>query len=188
MGFIGDVGDVLKSIVKYGSGNDLVGSMARNNNVTDTLVDVSKTLQQREAIKRFNRAGITAANDLSAGARTIAKGSKVSANNYAELDALMKDAGVLGALKSDVRSGIEMGMGSAMNEAELAAYLGRKNGSIGYFNTAKGYFLDEEFGKTRRQVVAGGAVAGGIGIRYLQGGNLTTTAQGERDIAGIPFI
>lgn len=67
-------------------------------------------------------------------------------------------------------------------------YLGKEDGSIGMWNMASGYFLDAENGHARR--VAGAAAVGGAGIamRYLSGGNLTTTAQGERNIAGIPFI
>lgn len=51
----------------------------------------------------------------------------------------------------------------------------------------QGYFTDPEKGKARRGVAelyAGTAIA----TRYLSGGDLTHNKQGERDIAGIPFI
>lgn len=73
-----------------------------------------------------------------------------------------------------------------MTEAE---YFGRKaNEGIGLKNTAKGYFLDPTYGKTRTKATLGAGAAAAVGVRYLSGGNLTTNAQGERDIAGIPFI
>ena len=59
---------------------------------------------------------------------------------------------------------------------------------VGLSGLAKGYFGDPEFGSTRTKATLGAAVAGGIGIRYLQGGTLTEKPNGERDIAGIPFI
>lgn len=59
---------------------------------------------------------------------------------------------------------------------------------IGIKNTLKGYFKDPEVGATRTKATIGAAATGAVGVRYLSGGNLTTNAQGERDIAGIPFI
>lgn len=59
---------------------------------------------------------------------------------------------------------------------------------VGLKGLAKGYFGDPELGSTRLKATAGAAVAGGIGIRYLQGGTLTEKPNGERDIAGIPFV
>lgn len=76
------------------------------------------------------------------------------------------------------------------NNGDAVAYFGRKNGSIGWGNTAKGYFFDPQdgLGKTRMLTTFGGAAAGAVGMRYLSGGNLTTDAQGQRNIAGIPFV
>lgn len=59
---------------------------------------------------------------------------------------------------------------------------------MGYVNFAKGYFGDKQYGGTRKKTAIGAAAAGAVGVRYLSGGNLTTNAQGEHDIAGIPFI
>ena len=70
----------------------------------------------------------------------------------------------------------------------MAQYLGREKPGLGYSNVVKGYFGDEVYGKARRQTAIVGAAGIGIGGRYLSGGNLTTNAQGERNIAGVPFI
>ena len=59
---------------------------------------------------------------------------------------------------------------------------------MGYINFAKGYFGDKQYGGTRIKTALGAGAATAVGVRYLSGGNLTTNAQGERDIAGIPFI
>ena len=59
---------------------------------------------------------------------------------------------------------------------------------MGYLRFAKGYFGDEQYGKNRKIAAAGAGATLAIGGRFLSGGNLTTNAQGERDIVGIPFI
>ena len=59
---------------------------------------------------------------------------------------------------------------------------------VGLSGLAKGYFGDPEFGSTRLKTTLGAAAATGVGIRYLQGGTLTEKPNGERDIAGIPFV
>ena len=74
------------------------------------------------------------------------------------------------------------------NEALRAMYNRKDKPGIGYGNLAKGYFGDETYGGKRIGTVLGAGAATAVGVRYLSGGNLTTNAQGERDIAGIPFI
>ena len=59
---------------------------------------------------------------------------------------------------------------------------------MGYLKFAQGYFGDKTYGKTRVKAAVGAYAAGAVGTRYLSGGSLTSNAQGERDIAGIPFI
>ena len=60
--------------------------------------------------------------------------------------------------------------------------------TIGFSRTMSGYFGDAEYGSARLKA-AGVAYAGvNVAGRYLGGGELTTNAQGERDIAGIPFF
>ena len=74
-------------------------------------------------------------------------------------------------------------------DAVNAAYkeLTGKN-KIGVLNTMSGYFGDAKYGKTRIKAAVGAGAAIGVGGRYLSGGNLSTNAQGERDIIGIPFV
>ena len=78
-----------------------------------------------------------------------------------------------------------MGTADAVNTAykELTG----KN-KIGVLNTMSGYFGDAKYGGTRIKAAVGAGAAVGLGGRYLSGGNLTTNAQGERDIVGIPFV
>lgn len=59
---------------------------------------------------------------------------------------------------------------------------------MGYAKFAQGYFGDKTYGGTRVKTALGAGAAAAVGVRYLSGGNLTTNAQGEHDIAGIPFI
>ena len=62
-----------------------------------------------------------------------------------------------------------------------------KNGG-NIIDKTKAYFNDEVNGSYRKKAVAGiyGGVA--VGGRVLSGGSLTHNSDGERDIAGIPFI
>lgn len=67
-------------------------------------------------------------------------------------------------------------------------YLGKEKGQIGIWNMATGYFGDIENGGTRIKTAIAAASGTGLATRFLSGGNLTTTASGERDIAGVPFF
>lgn len=75
------------------------------------------------------------------------------------------------------------GSGAAARE-----YIGRKDGGLGLANASKAYFTDSQYGRQRVGAVLGTAAAADIGMRTLQGGNLTTTATGEKNIAGVPFF
>ena len=75
------------------------------------------------------------------------------------------------------------GSGSAARE-----YIGRKDGGLGLANAGKAYFTDSQYGRQRVGTALGAVAATDIGMRTLQGGNLTTTATGEKNIAGLPFI
>jgi hypothetical protein len=59
---------------------------------------------------------------------------------------------------------------------------------MGYLNFAQGYFGDKKYGATRIKTAIGVYAGANIGGRMLSGGSITTNSQGERDIAGIPFI
>ena len=68
-------------------------------------------------------------------------------------------------------------------------FIGREGKEgLGVVNTANAYFNDSTYGTLRKQAAIGGTAATGVALRYLSGGNLTTKANGERNIAGIPFI
>lgn len=78
---------------------------------------------------------------------------------------------------------------TARATGNVEEFFGRKPGTgPGIGATLSGYFGDEVYGGTRTAVTLGGTAAGAVGMRYLSGGNLTTDAQGQRNIAGIPFI
>lgn len=79
-------------------------------------------------------------------------------------------------------------MDAGATEKAAEAYLGREGKGLGAHNLARGYFGDRNHGMQRIATAAGGTVAAGVGVRYLQGGNMTTTSTGEKNIAGIPFI
>ncbi len=55
---------------------------------------------------------------------------------------------------------------------------------------AKGYFLSGDMGTNAMRWGAVGAAYGAanVGVRTLSGGSATTNNQGQRDIAGIPFL
>lgn len=55
-------------------------------------------------------------------------------------------------------------------------------------DAGKAYFSEEGKRGARIGTAAAGVVAGGVGMRYLSGGNLTHNNSGEKDIVGIPFV
>lgn len=59
---------------------------------------------------------------------------------------------------------------------------------MGYMRFAKGYFGDKTYGGTRIKTAVGAYAGVNLGGRFLSGGGITTNNQGERDIAGIPFV
>lgn len=75
-------------------------------------------------------------------------------------------------------------------EEAAAAFFGRdyNEKGIGFSNIVSGFLNDPEYGASRTKGIIGGYAVGSIGLRYLSGGNINTNANGERDIAGIPFI
>ena len=200
MQILDDILDLAKTISKMGSGNNIVGTEALFANTSAQAL--RNSIHAREVVRSFNSLGGVAKADIplaangSNAARKIAKGSTVKANTLDDVEKLINGNNVNFNTKNKtideqlkrVREGInnrdEL---TASNEA-LAQFLGREKPGLGYSNVVKGYFGDEVYGKARRQTAIVGAAGIGIGGRYLSGGNLTTNAQGERNIAGIPFI
>ena len=99
--------------------------------------------------------------------------------NAETINAFMGDEGIYGKYVAAAKKGL------SGNDIYKAVTGNEKLGAIGGAYT---YLTDPTYGSTRRKVAIGGAVAGAIGIRYLQGGTLTRKANGENDIAGVPFI
>lgn len=186
---VDDIMDIAKKAVKMGSGNDIVGSEA----FKATAQGLRDSIQAQEVVRSFNKLGATATADITLGtgdaARKISKGSRLKANTMDEARTLMGQVKPNDNITAEQIAHINKGLNSSFtNDADLAGYLGRKKSGVGYFNMAKGYFGDETYGAIRRKTAIGAGAAASVGIRYLSGGNLTTNAQGERDIAGIPFI
>ena len=87
---------------------------------------------------------------------------------------------------NDVLTKYNSNIGKGISGAE--EFFGRTAGTgIGWKNTIGAYTAGTAGGKRAMYTAAGVGVAG-VGVRYLQGGSLTRKANGERDIAGVPFI
>lgn len=97
------------------------------------------------------------------------------------LEQLTKMNTQLSGLQSTYKNGTMDSVNSALKEVT-------GKDKMGYLRFAQGYFGDKTYGSTRVKTAIGAYAAGAIGGRYASGGNLTSNAQGERDIAGIPFI
>lgn len=72
--------------------------------------------------------------------------------------------------------------------ADVNAFLGKEGDKLSPLTKLQGFYGNEELGTTRKVLVRGGVVGAAVGARILSGGNLTTNARGEHDIAGIPFF
>ena len=110
--------------------------------------------------------------------KNMAPGSKELADATEQLTKLN---GQMSGMRSAYKTGTIHSVNAATKEAT-------GKDTMGYINFAKGYFGDKQYGGTRIKTVLGPGAATAVGVRYLSGGNLTTNAQGEKDIAGIPFI
>lgn len=179
--------------------SSLKTTMAFNNK------NVAASLANSKAVSSFNGFGRIAASDITLNAgdeaakRVIKKGERVSINNSKELSEIMGMGDVFAPLQDDAQqkafaTAIEgfrkhTGPDAVLSGDDFQKFIGREGKQgLGAFNTARGYFGDEEYGATRLKTTLGAGAAAAVGMRYLSGGNLTTTAQGERNIAGIPFI
>lgn len=108
----------------------------------------------------------------------FAAGSKELADATEKLNTLTKQVtGLQGAYRTGTVDSVN---------AALKDVTGKDK--MGYMRFAQGYFGDSKYGGTRIKTALGATAAAAVSTRYLSGGNLTTNAQGERDIAGIPFI
>lgn len=192
MGLWDDFSGVFDDVFKTAFGkNSISTTMAFNN------VDVARTVANSRAVSQFNGLGRTATKDIKVGKRTIKKGEVVRAGNADDLRNIIKQEGSLSALSGDdvakyntlKKYSKEHAVGMGIGDEAFQKFIGREGkDGLGIMGTAKGYFGDSELGSDRIKIAAGGVAGASIAIRHLQGGNMTTTAQGERNIAGIPFI
>ena len=164
--------DIAKAISKVGA-LDFSGIGKAMSLNTANMNDVAKNVARNSsaslnAERRALRKSITG----------MKEGSKELAEATARLDKLNSQvAGLHGAYKA--------GTVDSVNSA-LKDVTGKDK--MGYMRFAQGYFGDAKHGGTRIKTALGAGAATAVGVRYLSGGNLTTNAQGEHDIAGIPFI
>ena len=117
--------------------------------------------------------------------KVLTKSIKNMAPGSKELADATEQLTKLNSQMSGMRSAYKTGTIDSVNAA-MKEVTGKDK--MGYINFAKGYFGDKQYGGTRIKTVLGAGAATAVGVRYLSGGNLTTNTQGERDIAGIPFI
>lgn len=193
MGFWDDMTKVFDDVFKSSFGK----SSLRETMAFDST-SVARTVANSRAVSQFNGLGRTATQDLKVGKRTIKKGGVVRAGNADELRDIIKNhedsLSTLSGDAIDKYNTLKKYHGTdaaSMNigDEDFQKFIGREGKTgLGMMGTARGYFGDSTYGSTRAKVVAGGMAGAGIAIRHLQGGNMTTTAQGERNIAGVPFI
>lgn len=191
--------DVLSDIYATAFGkSSLKTTMAFNN------ISTASSLATKKAISGYNGFNLTALNDITLNAgddaakRVIKKGERVHAKNSKELSELLAMDNYYSPLKdtdatkfADAIASYKKhtGPNAVLSGSDFQSFIGREGkDGLGAFNTARGYFGDEEFGKARRNVALVGGAGVAVGARVLSGGNLTTNSLGEKDIAGIPFI
>ena len=205
MGFFQSVGDVVNTISKWGAGQGSGISKA----MRSSEQEIAQNLANSKLVGEFNGFGFKANKEIKLAAsgknpeKIFKTGESVYIRNADELSQLQQqgfkaartttDEAELKAIEKYQKliqnyQNFQNGSHTLDNEALRAMYNRNDKPGIGYGNLAKGYFGDETYGGKRVGTVLGAGVATAVGVRYLSGGNLTTNAQGERDIAGIPFI
>lgn len=205
MGFFSSVGDVVNSIAKWGAG--------QGNGISKIMKsseqEIAQNLANNKLVSDFNGFGFKANTEIKLAAhgkdpeKIFKAGERVYVRNADEFAQLQNQG--FKAAKTTASEGeakalenyqkliqnyqdFQNGSHNLTDEALRSMYNRGDKAGIGYNNLAKGYFGDETYGGKRIGTVLGAGVAVGVGMRYLSGGNLTKNAQGERDIAGIPFI
>ena len=205
MGFFQSVGDVVNTISKWGAGQGSGITKA----MRSSEQEIAQNLANSKLVGEFNGFGFKANKEIKLAAlgknpeKIFKAGDTVYIRNVDDLSQLQQqgfkaartttDEAELKAIEKYQKliqnyQNFQNGSHTLDNEALRAMYNRSDKPGIGYGNLAKGYFGDEVNGGKRIRTVLGAGAATAVGIRYLSGGNLTTNAQGERDIAGIPFI
>lgn len=205
MGFFQSVGDVVNAISKWGAGQGSgISKVMRSSEQ-----EIAQNLANSKLVGEFNGFGFKANKEIKLAAlgenpeKIFKAGDTVYIRNVEDLSQLQQqgfkaartttDEAELKAIEKYQKliqnyQNFQNGSHTLDNEALRAMYNRSDKPGIGYGNLAKGYFGDEVNGEKRIKTVLGAGAATSVGTRYLSGGNLTTNAQGERDIAGIPFI
>lgn len=200
MGAWNSVMGVLDDVYRSAFGKSSIKTTMAFDNVA-----VARTVANSKAVSAFNGFGRTATADIvlnkgnkDVAERVIKKGQTVRVNNISELNEVLGMNNKMSAVAKDKQAdyakaiaGIQKhtGANAVLDGADFQAFIGREGkDGLGLVGTARGYFGDAELGSQRMKIAAGTVAGTGIAMRYLQGGNLTTTAQGERNIAGVPFI
>ena len=206
MGFFQSVGDVVNTISKWGAGQGSGITKA----MRSSEQEIAQNLANSKLVGEFNGFGFKANKEIKLAAsgknpeKIFKSGEAVYIRNVDELSQLQQQGFKASTSAIDKEAELKAiekyqklmqnyqdfqnGSHTLDNEALRAMYNRSDKPGIGYGNLAKGYFGDEVNGGKRIRTVLGAGAATAVGIRYLSGGNLTTNAQGERDIAGIPFI
>lgn len=188
---IGDFADVAKKIAKQATGNDLISERGIRGIMNANEQGIRDTLVAKKVVKSFNNANLKATADFTTDAGLeIKKGASLIAKNSDDVrNYLSRRIASLDTVDDEARKVINTKVGSLKTDKEVADFIGYKGKEgLGYGNVLSGYFGDETLGSTRTSLTMGGVIGTGVGLRYLQGGDLTTKPTGERDIAGIPFV
>lgn len=192
MSFMGAVGESVEqlayAISKDGFGNSLrfnaasVGHSAAYNKVATAARGVINTMGAEEAqvvrniIKEGGDFSTTAFNDA---LNKMGDGDEAAQKIAQEFRALRDGYDAAKSIADE---------DSAKAVSAYAEFLGRDSSKLNLLDTASGYFLDKQLGKTRSHTALGVLAGAGVANRLLTGGSLTRTNTGERDIAGVPFI
>lgn len=168
----------------YDNLSDLVNATTtvKGKNGQDKVVNLFQSVEEQRAagLKRLENAKPEKIKEYEQQTRKLAK----------EREQLLDDYSRYGQWHENNLGGWDTsGLNIDRNDSDFLKYIGREGKQgIGWGNTVKGYFGDVDYGSTRMQVAGGAYAVGAVGMRYLSGGNLTTAPNGEKNIAGIPFV
>lgn len=170
-----EIGSTIVSGAEHSAAKDILRTLKRNGATFDErkVSDVLESSFNGNGTDLWNREDLY--EELTS---HITKGSNKAIKKSAEAIKAYQEGG--GKIQKYLEAN---GSGAAARE-----YIGRKDGGLGLANASMAYFTDSQYGRQRVGAVLGTAAAADIGMRTLQGGNLTTTATGEKNIAGVPFF
>lgn len=174
MGVWNEAKDVASAIAKAGWGDNAKIGRAFSKEALSDLGSAARNSKMASA------AGDILRNSAGLEEKQIAEAIKNLANEGG-IEAFAQDIS-----KYTAKTGREEAFGKAVEAFKKASEMSTEG--VGITGLARGYFMDPVYGGARTKATLGAAVVGGVGIRYLQGGTLTEKPNGERDIAGIPFV